>query len=66
MKDLHIGDRIYRVGHIKRIGTIVSFGTTPRRDGRRKKWIHVVNVEVTTSNGTVQVTWKRRECRLAD
>jgi len=66
MSDLRIGDRVYRAGNIRRIGTITSFATTSIGRGRKRKWLHFVHVVITTSRGQVRKTWKRREVRLAD
>ncbi|MBI5405378.1 MAG: hypothetical protein HY976_04095 [Candidatus Kerfeldbacteria bacterium] len=66
MSQLHIGDRVYRVRHINRIGTIKSFSTTFVGSGRRKKCIHFANVVITTGRGPRRATWKLRECRLAE
>lgn len=55
-------DRVYRVGHINRIGSIRKFAT--KKTGGRPHRYAVVNV--TTGRGIVMEHWRLDQCRLAD
>lgn len=57
-----VGDRIYRVGHINRIGSIKRF-TTKKTGGRPHRY---AAVNVTTGRGIVEEHWRLEQCRLAD
>lgn len=59
---IRTGDRIYRVGHINRIGSVKRF-TTKKTRGRPHRYA-VVNV--TTGRGAVEEHWRVSDCRLAD
>ncbi len=55
-------DRVYRVGHINRIGSVKQFVT--KKAGGRPHRYAVVNV--TTGRGIVEEHWRLEQCRLAD
>lgn len=57
-----VGDRIYRVGNINRIGSIRRF-ITKKSGGRPHP--HAV-VVVTTGSGIITEHWRLDRCRLAD